>query len=87
MPRPLAPGLPPFEDPNERFPLHPPHVVDPQRFPAPTWEQLTVVLEDREVAYLAWLVLLRAPPEFRVLASLAIELHRELQARDQAKAG
>jgi hypothetical protein len=87
MPRPPDPGFPPSEEPDEPFPLHPAHVVNPERFPAPTWEQLSVVLEDREIAYLAWLVLLRAPPEFRVLARLAVALHHGRQAGDQAKAG
>jgi hypothetical protein len=87
MPRPVDPGPPPFGESHEPRPLTPTHVVDPQRFPAPTWEELTLVIRDRELAYLAWLALLRSPPEFRVLASLALGLHHELQAHRPPPAG
>jgi hypothetical protein len=81
MPRLFGPGFPPFGRSHNPLPLTPPHVVDPQRFPAPTWEELTVVIRDRQDAYLAWLALLRAPAEFRVLASLAVRIYQELQGR------
>jgi hypothetical protein len=87
MPRFSGPGLPPSGEPDEPLPLTPRHVVDPQRFPAPTWEELTAVIRDRQEAYLAWLALLRAPAEFKVLASLAVRIHQELHGRRPPPAG
>jgi hypothetical protein len=80
MPRLSGPGLPPFGESHDRLPLTPRHVVDPDRFPAPTWEELTDVIRDRDHAYLAWLALQRSPAEFRVLASLAVQIYREVHA-------
>jgi hypothetical protein len=87
MTRLFGPEFPPFGKSHEPLPLTPPHVVDPQRFPAPSWEELTVVIRDRQDAYLAWLALLRAPPEFRVLASLAVRIYQELRGRRPPPAG
>lgn len=46
-----------------------------------------VVIKDRQDAYLAWLALLRAPPEFRVLASIAVRIYDELHGRRPPPAG
>lgn len=81
MPRLSGPGLPPFGESREPLPLTPTHVVNPEHFPAPTWEELTAVIKDRQDAYVAWLALLRAPPEIRVLARLAVRIYQELQGR------
>jgi hypothetical protein len=62
----VGPGFPALGESDEPLPLPPRHVVDPQRFPGPTWEELTAIISDRQEAYLAWLALLRAPPESRV---------------------
>jgi hypothetical protein len=87
MPRLSGPGFPPFGESDEPLPLTPRHVVDPQRFPAPTWEELAAVIRDRQDAYLAWLALLRASPEVKVLASLAIRIYQELHDRQPPPAG
>jgi hypothetical protein len=86
MPRLSGPGFPPFGESDEPLPLTPRHVVDPQRFPAPTWEELSAVM-DRQDAYLAYLALLRAPAEIKVLASLAIRICQELYDRRPPPAG
>jgi hypothetical protein len=68
------------DDPPEPGPFEPPpppHVVNPWRFPAPSEEQLTWAIGDKELAYLASLVLLRADPEIRVLAALLVRLFEE----------
>jgi hypothetical protein len=65
---------------DSEFPPPPPpprHVVDPWRFPAPSAKELTPVIGDKELAYLASLALLRADPEIRVLAALLVRLHKQ----------
>jgi hypothetical protein len=58
-------------------PPPPPHVVNPWRFQAPSANELTPVLGDKAQAYLAYLALLRADPEIRVLAALLVRLYEQ----------
>jgi hypothetical protein len=87
MPRLSGPWFPPFGRSHEPLPLTPPHVVDPQHFPAPTWDELTAVIRDRQDAYLAWLALRRAPAEVRILALLAVRVFQERHCRRRPPAG
>ena len=67
-----TPDYPPHPEPYDP---PPPHVVDPWQFPAPSAQDLTPLLGNKELAYLASLTLLRADPEIRVLAALIVRLH------------
>jgi hypothetical protein len=73
MPGWQSPERPPYEPPPP-----PPHVVDHERFPAPSVDELAAALASRDLGYLANLALRRGRPEFRVLASLLL---RQWQAR------
>lgn len=79
MPGWRRPDDPQIQWPENSPPPPPPHVVDAWRFPAPTREDLAPAIADKELAYLASLALLRAPPEFRVLAHLLLRLFEEKQ--------
>lgn len=74
MPRWRTPDYPPRPEPYDP-PPPPPHVLDPRQFPVPSARDLTPVLGNKELAYLASLALLRAGPEIRVLATLIVRLH------------
>lgn len=74
MPGWRTPDYPPRPEPYDP-PPPPPHVVDPWQFPVPSARDLTSVLGNKELAYLASLALLRAGPEIRVLAALIVRLH------------
>jgi hypothetical protein len=57
-------------------PPPPPHVVDDERFPAPSADELAAALASKDLGYLAHLALRRGGPQFRVLASLLVRLSR-----------
>ena len=56
------------------LPPPPAHVVDHRRFPAPSPHDLACILPNKELAFLASLVLHRGSPEGRVLAILILRL-------------
>jgi hypothetical protein len=69
------PEHPPCREPYDP-PPPPPHVVDDERFPAPSANELAAALASKDLGYLAHLALRRGRPEFRVLAALLVRLWR-----------